>query len=711
MEAKWGGSLIVFVEGAKKVKNADMFGSSDPFCEVQFVCGGDIEYKARTNTIEDNLSPTWNQTFLKRLSGTGPITIKLTVYDEDDVGKDDFLGQYQLDFTPPSHSHDENKEAALCNKKGKPSKKNKKGTLFFSIHWIPDHHFPTQQQSPSAYSFEGGKEGKVALGPILLFRGTDNKTKEYKLSMLALYEGTGGETPLLTLDPRPHKDDVDVAPLLTYKQYTLWRYSFSMIRGKERVVVKYFFNDKNHEFEIPAISDNLRSLFVSCNGFHEEPATPPPRPKYHMWQQILNHHKQSELGRYHLIIQGGDQVYADPLWHQIELLKGHEPGSKSVLPIQPNLKFEEQVEDFYMNLYIESWGGPEISEAYASIPSVMMWDDHDIFDGWGSYEPEVMNSPVYKILGKAADRYFSAFQLGATPVELEHKGLPCSLKGNHKGKTQVYRIDRTAIVCLDLRSERSAHLVCSEETYAEFYNYLNDITDVDHVYLVLSIPIVYNDFDVLENAISATGLGKELEDDLKDHWRTKDHREERRVLLQKLLQAAERGKYRITILSGDVHIGCAGAIYDTERRKKSNASIIYSLISSAVVNVQPPEGVVHMLELTGGEIEDVFEDKEWHIKAGLLRFHHDPRKARYLPGRNFLELNSNQQRGVWCRWFCELQEEDPFELYISPYIQGRSFDYYLHLDDWRYVKELIGKKLLGFPTPSIYAGWKKKAHK
>eukprot|EP01124_Arcella_intermedia_P021668 TRINITY_DN3078_c1_g2_i15.p1 TRINITY_DN3078_c1_g2~~TRINITY_DN3078_c1_g2_i15.p1 ORF type:complete len:237 (+),score=42.79 TRINITY_DN3078_c1_g2_i15:999-1709(+) len=196
---------------------------------------------------------------------------------------------------------------------------------------------------------------------------------------------------------------------------------------------------------------------------------------------------------------------------------------------------EEQLDDFFVNVYIQSWGCPEVSEAFATIPSVMMWDDHDTFNGWGSWDAEVMDSPIYKALGKASSKYFSAFQLGATPLEIEHKGLPSSLTGDHKGKTQVYRIDCTAIVCLDLRSERTQKVVCSEETYQAFYKYLDGLSEVDHVFLVLSIPIVYNDFEVLENAIAATGIGKELESDLKDQWRTKDHREERRNMLKKAI--------------------------------------------------------------------------------------------------------------------------------------------------------------------------------
>jgi hypothetical protein len=28
---------------------------------------------------------------------------------------------------------------------------------------------------------------------------------------------------------------------------------------------------------------------------------------------------------------------------------------------------------------------------------VMMWDDHDVWDGWGSYDPEMQQSAVFQV--------------------------------------------------------------------------------------------------------------------------------------------------------------------------------------------------------------------------------------------------------------------------------------------------------------------------
>lgn len=44
-----------------------------------------------------------------------------------------------------------------------------------------------------------------------------------------------------------------------------------------------------------------------------------------------------------------------------------------------------QLDRFYDELYQRCWSKPDMSLMLATIPSVMMWDDHDIFDGWGSY--------------------------------------------------------------------------------------------------------------------------------------------------------------------------------------------------------------------------------------------------------------------------------------------------------------------------------------
>jgi hypothetical protein len=39
---------------------------------------------------------------------------------------------------------------------------------------------------------------------------------------------------------------------------------------------------------------------------------------------------------------------------------------------------------------------PLVAEAYSSIASVNMWDDHDIIDGYGSYPNEMMKAELFQ---------------------------------------------------------------------------------------------------------------------------------------------------------------------------------------------------------------------------------------------------------------------------------------------------------------------------
>ena len=75
-----------------------------------------------------------------------------------------------------------------------------------------------------------------------------------------------------------------------------------------------------------------------------------------------------------------------------------------------------QIEGFYEKLYLERWNIPVMSGIFASIPSVMMWDDHDIFDGWGSYPDDLQACDVYQAIFKSPSEKFMK----------EHNSAPAS---------------------------------------------------------------------------------------------------------------------------------------------------------------------------------------------------------------------------------------------------------------------------------------------
>jgi len=156
---------------------------------------------------------------------------------------------------------------------------------------------------------------------------------------------------------------------------------------------------------------------------------------------------------------------------------------------------------------------------------------------------------------------------------------------------------------------------------------------------------------------------------LLDHWRSAEHQTERLVLIKKLLDFAHKNKTRITLISGDVHIGAVGCLVDKRHSKETNTASINSLITSAVVNAPPPSTAIDLLEVNAGVMEDV----DSHIKAGLVSFPPE-KKEMYLRGRNFLELIGTESRGFIAKWQSEEALHKSYSFYIRPPTEGAKPD-------------------------------------
>jgi len=316
-----------------------------------------------------------------------------------------------------------------------------------------------------------------------------------------------------------------------------------------------------------------------------------------------------------------------------------------------------------MDLYVNSWKAPNMAKALASIPSIMMWDDHDIFDGWGSYSNDLLNGQLYQGIFKVAEKFYCAFQLGCTP-----KKLPATtMKGNHRGKTQIYMLGNTGVLAIDLRTERSITQVMHNDTYACLDNFFAEYKPgLDHLIVISSIPAIYNDFSRLELLIK--GHNFEVEDDLLDHWRSELHNAERLKLFGKLFSFARKNDTRVSLISGDVHIGALGVIEDVKNIGKSNTASIPSLITSAIVNVPPPSALISVLSTNALTVENIVtKDDNW--RASLVKFP-PSRDDIYIGSRNFLELIGTTTRGYVCNWITDADVQKKYCFFINPPTAG-----------------------------------------
>jgi phosphodiesterase/alkaline phosphatase D-like protein len=79
-----------------------------------------------------------------------------------------------------------------------------------------------------------------------------------------------------------------------------------------------------------------------------------------------------------LFLMIGDQVYADETSDTVRaFIRGRRDASRP-----PHL----EVADFeeYTRLYYESWGAPNIRWLLSTLPTAMMFDDHDVRDDWNT---------------------------------------------------------------------------------------------------------------------------------------------------------------------------------------------------------------------------------------------------------------------------------------------------------------------------------------
>lgn len=401
-------------------------------------------------------------------------------------------------------------------------------------------------------------------------------------------------------------------------------------------------------FYVPALDEKPVFAYTSCNGFSSSEILTKTEQPYAMWEAMQRQHYQQPFS---LLMMGGDQLYADEIWSAVpELQRWCQLNKEERLTRTFNVTMQQQVERFYEKLYSERWSNAAMSLMLACIPSVMMWDDHDIFDGWGSYPASMQQCAVYQGIYAIAKRYFELFQIRSRANKslidhhADHYAFGFSFRHYH-------------LLALDNRAERSREQVMSDAQWQRLNQYLDNTTSSGDLLLMSAVPVVYRDFSFTESAFDLTPWEEELTDDLKDHWRAKEHQGERARLIMRLLSNAEKRTThqhrRTVILSGDVHLGCLGVINDS--RQAENPLRIHQVVSSGVVHTSPSRiAWLGIMAVTNDDDEYLNEDRT--IKISMLQpFGSD----KYIRTRNYVTLEEGTDHKLWVNWVCESDTNKP----------------------------------------------------
>ncbi|GIJ76993.1 PhoD-like phosphatase [Micromonospora phaseoli] len=185
-----------------------------------------------------------------------------------------------------------------------------------------------------------------------------------------------------------------------------------------------------------------------------------------------------------LVLLLGDQVYADETSPTVKRLLRRRRRRPAGAPSDQVVSFDE-----YTKLYLESWSDPEIRWLFSTVPSVMIFDDHEIIDDWNtsaSWRAEMREQPwwaeriasglssywVYQHLGNlspdeiAADPIFAKVSTAEDATEvLREFGARVDTEADLAHDTERWRavqyqwsyaldLGRTRLVMLDSRCSR-----------------------------------------------------------------------------------------------------------------------------------------------------------------------------------------------------------------------------------------------------------------
>ncbi|KAI8643106.1 hypothetical protein BD408DRAFT_365282 [Parasitella parasitica] len=495
---------------------------------------------------------------------------------------------------------------------------------------------------------------RILCGPLLRYMEIDYEKRIWRGSCLIVIDSS--RPPSLTLllrSNKTHKEKImhpaQVETIDIFRnEYYFWRYELLLPLLEEPQTASYTSDaftvpTKQFQFHLPAIQDSMRFMFYSCNGFSDISQAEKERfaeKEAPLWQDVLDRH---HVMPFHVMLGGGDQLYQDRLIHE-DFMK---PWVKEKVPVKRlAMKLPQSMrngfEHFYFWSYIENFSfekSPIQAQAYAEIPSINMWDDHDIIDGYGSYPADMQSADCFEVLFANASRFYYAFQNHTNIERAERDGM---IRGelptcNHILTTLGPSI---GLLSLDARGERTKRQVCTQKSYDKLFTemYRRMPSTVKHFMVLTGVPLIYPRLTLFERAMEsvasfdiATLVGKtgtlgnliagqlnewngdpELLDDMNDHWTASNHIAERRDFIRRLQTYAKETSRRVTFLGGDVHCCGAGRLFskDMTTKEEGDPYLMVQIISSAIVNAPPPQVLLAVLnqnssyETFDGNIEE-----------------------------------------------------------------------------------------------------------
>ncbi|QPG74536.1 hypothetical protein FOA43_001866 [Brettanomyces nanus] len=441
--------------------------------------------------------------------------------------------------------------------------------------------------------------------------------------------------------------------------FLFFRYTVELTLKDYEQKVKYSINGENRpdfQFFLPSVDQSMNIMSYSCNGFSlgADISTF----KGSLWLDVLRRHSESHyhvmLGGGDQIYCDSIKLVSTKFQDWLKHKHIHSSW-KMTSEIRQSLDsyYLNHYMEWFGKGYMKITNGSTLQVLFPvalhQIPQINLYDDHDIIDGFGSYRDSTMSQEMFLGVGNSAFKYYMLFQHHTPPKE-ESKLEKSWIEGSSEGGPYIKSISRSVyarlgkeigFLGLDCRTERTKKQICTAETYKNVFERLEMEMNagkgqIKHLLVLLGVPICYPRMvwaeAIMESPLLAPikwmtrkgwilkGLVNEFDgsiellDDLNDHWCARHHKAERNQLMGRLMKFGANHGVRITILSGDVHLCCLSRfqskfhryhIVETTRTHEDNVNVatnaaedprlILNLISSAIVNTPPPNGMAGLL--------------------------------------------------------------------------------------------------------------------
>ena len=327
------------------------------------------------------------------------------------------------------------------------------------------------------------------------------------------------------------------------------------------------------------VSGEMRIAFVSCNGEEHGDLARDPAERDAMWARLCARHRAAPFS---LLLHGGDQLYADEVTGAHPATRDWPRAARRALAPETVAEAADALRRAYWARYRDVLARPDLAWLAARVPSLAIWDDHDICDGWGSLLRGEERTPLGRALFAAAREAYLLFQHATVADDLPPGRL------DPLGAQLGWRVDLPGLTLIapDLRSERTRRRIMSPEARGALRASLA-AGAAERVLLISSVPLLGPRLSLVERAMRATPWMEKYEDDLRDQWQSYAHRAEWRRMLRFVGTLHEAG-HAVTVLSGEIHLA-------TRAEMATAAGPLHQLVASGVAHRAPPRAYADVL--------------------------------------------------------------------------------------------------------------------